>query len=185
MSGVRFETVADLFASFPTAAVDTGEESSPEPSLHFVRRSTAEDNVGAAIAYCAYLLPRRDAVWWAVHCVANVETLTAAERECLELARHWALKPEEARRRKALEKGLETSARLSGAWVALAAGWSGGSIAPADAPPLPAAPSATPQAVRGALLSAATRLAPDKRQAMMAQWVEQAIAWVAAPIEYR
>jgi hypothetical protein len=70
---------------------------------------------------------------------------------------------------------LETSAKLSGAWVALAAGWSGGSIAPLGAAPMPPSPAATAQALRVALLSAASRLASDRKQAIMASWVQTAL----------
>lgn len=184
MSGARFATVADLFASCPTAEQDVGAEGSGEPSEAFVRRCLAERRADDAISFCAYLLPRREAVWWACACVSKVDALTQPERACLSRAREWAAKPDEARRRKALETGLATSRRLSGAWLALAAGWSGGSVAPSDAPPAPASPAATAQAVRVALLSCGPRLAPDQRDVMMTQWVEQALRQVSEPVEY-
>ena len=175
MSGVRFMTVKDLFASFATAAVETGEEASGEESVVFLRRCLAARRPGVAVTYCAYLLPRREAVWWSCRAMSDMTELRASERACVDAARRWALRPEESSRRKALELGLETSPRLSGAWVALAAGWSGGSIAPVGAAPLPSSPAATAQAVRVALLSAAARLANDRRETIMAAWVEFAL----------
>jgi hypothetical protein len=175
MTRIRFATLKDLFASFSTAAIETGEEASAEESVAFVRRCLAEQRRDAAITYCAYLLPRREAVWWGCHAMRDMKELTASERACVAAARQWALRPDEAARRKALDLGLETSAKLSGGWIALAAAWSGGSIAPAGGPPMAPSPAATAQAVRVALLSASTRLANDRRPAIMTAWVEFAL----------
>jgi hypothetical protein len=174
MSRVRFATVRDLYSSFSTAATEVGEEASDEESIAFIGRSVSEGRPETALVYCAYLLPRREAVWWACQSMRDLADPRPAERECIALALEWALKPEESRRRRALDKGLETSPKLSGAWVALAAGWSGGSIAPAGAAPMPPSPAATAQAIRVALLSAAARLASDRKQAIMVSWVEAA-----------
>jgi hypothetical protein len=174
MSRVRFATVRDLFSSFSTAATEVGEEASDEDSIAFIGRCLSEGRPEPALVYCAYLLPRREAVWWACQSMRDLADTKTAERECLALAREWTLKPEESRRRKALDRGLETSPKLSGTWVALAAGWSGGSIAPIGAAPMPPSPAATAQAVRVALLSAAPRLASDRKQAIMISWVEAA-----------
>jgi hypothetical protein len=175
MSRVRFATVRDLFSSFSTAATEVGEEAGDEDSLAFIQRCLSEGRPEPALVYCAYLLPRREAVWWACLALRELADPKPAERACIALAREWALKPEESRRRTALDRGLETSAKLSGAWVALAAGWSGGSIAPAGAAPMPPAPAGTAQAIRVALLSAAPRLASDRKQAIMASWVQSAL----------
>jgi hypothetical protein len=185
MPSVRFATTADLFSSFPTAATEVGEEGSAEDSLRFVRRCAAAEGWDAAIAYCAYLLPRRDAVWWACVCLAKIETLSPTERQCVDLARDWALRPEESKRRRALERGLESSPKLSATWVALAAGWSGGSIAPTDAPPMPPSASATAQAVRVALLSAGPRVAADQRKVIMQNWVKLALTYVETGVDFR
>jgi hypothetical protein len=175
MRRVRFATVKDLFLSFPTAAVETGEDASDEDPVAFVRRSLADSRIDAALTCCAYLLPRREAVWWACCAIRDLADLRSSERECVALARQWASRPDETLRRKALDRGLETSPKLSGAWVALAAGWSGGSIAPVGAAAMPPSPAATAQAVRVALLSAGPRLARDRRVAVMAAWVEFAL----------
>ena len=172
---VRFATVKDLCVSFPTIEADLQEDPTDEGSVLFVRRCLIENKPEKALAFCAYLLPKRTAVDWACDCLAGLQALTDREQECVAVAREWVARPEEAVRRKALDTGLETSARLSGAWVALAAGWSGGSIAPPDAPPTPPAPAATAQAVRVALLSAAPRLAEPQRPGMLTAWVEGAL----------
>ena len=175
MSRVRFATLRDLFSAFPTASVETGEEAGDEGAVAFLGRCRAEGRLEPALTAVAYLLPRRDAVWLACQAMRDLTDLKPSEVECVALARQWASRPEETLRRKALDRGLETSARLSGAWVALAAGWSGGSIAPAGAQPMPPSPAATAQAVRVALLSAAPRLAASRKQAVMTGWLEFAL----------
>jgi len=180
---LRFPTVRDLLASFPSAEMEVGEDPSGEDSVRFVRRCISEERLDAAISYCAYLLARRETVWWACRSVRDVRDLSASERECVALAHDWVMKPDEAQRLKALERGLKTNAKLSGTWVALAAGWSGGSIAGVG-PPVPPPPHATPQAVRVALLSGASRLAGPERPAIMNAWIQTALRCLETGVEF-
>lgn len=185
MAGARFATTKDLIASFPTAAVDVGEEGSDEGAVAFVRRCQDEGREDSAISFCSYLLQRREAIWWGLGGLSVMEGLAPVEREHLDLVRAWTAKPEEARRRACLDKALESSPKLPTTWLALAVGWSGGSIAPPHAPPLAASPSQTPQAVRVALLTARSRLAADRRTGIVNSWVGHAMKIVEAGIEFR
>ncbi|MCI4678278.1 hypothetical protein K9U39_07815 [Rhodoblastus acidophilus] len=185
MGSPRFATTKDLVASFPSAAIYLREEGSSEDSLRYVERRVAENRLDLALTYCAFLLPRREAVWWGCQCLADVDALNETERDCLRLARDWAQRPDEARRRLALEQGLGSSKSLSGTWIALAAGRSGGNIAPADAEPVAADPAATAEAVRAALLSGSTRVAREKRDAIMKRWVTLAVSHIESAVEFR
>ena len=185
MTKVRFVTVRDLYESFPTAVRDVGEDATDDPSVEFVRAMAQQSNYGAALSYCAYLLPRREAVWWSIACVRQVDGLGASEKACLDAAEVWVRNPDEAPRRRALELGMAGNTKLPATWVALAAGWSGGSMAPSDAQRLPVAPQLTAQAVRVALMAAAPRLAFKARDAAQQAWIDTGLRYAVADAAIR
>ena len=80
MGNPRFATTKDLLSSFPAAAAYLRDAGSPEVSLHYVERRVAEKRLDLAISYCAFLLPRREAVWWGCQCIADVDSLNDCER---------------------------------------------------------------------------------------------------------
>ena len=178
MAQIRFVTVRDLYETFPTAVRDVGEDICDDPSIDFIRAQAQRGNFGAALAYCAYLLPRREAVWWCVSCVRQVEGVTAAEKACLDSAEAWVRDPEELRRRHALDLGMQTNSKLSGTWAALAAGWSGGSMSPSEAAyRVPVSPHLTAQAVRVAMMSAAPRVAERARDLTQQAWIDAGVRY--------
>jgi hypothetical protein len=117
-----------------------------------------------AIRFLAYALPKREAVGWGCLCVRHSlgtqdaskisETHVAAER--------WVSNPDEANRRAAKiavdKEGLESPS----ASLALAAFFSGGSIAPANLAPVAPADHITPQFVAGAIIVSAVKNRPEK-----------------------
>src|SRR6185312_11144193 len=133
MGQIRFSTVRDLFDAFPSAARDVGAADDSMRTLDFVRSLIGKRDWQPAISVCAYLLPRRVAVAWACRSIRRmVERLRPDEDRMIGFAEAWVEEPEEPRRRKALAAGNAGDARSSATWVALAAGWSGGSIVPED-----------------------------------------------------
>lgn len=174
-SKIRFATVRDLYAAFPTAEVDVGIESCEEPSAGFVTRLAKEGDRRAALSYCAYLLARREAVWWAARCVRQTEPADAVSLRCLQAAEEWVSEPSEARRRRALEEAAQARKSLAAPWVAQAAGWSGGNVSPDPAFYLEPPPQATAQAARGAVLIALGAVAGDRREAVETGWIEAAL----------
>jgi hypothetical protein len=127
-----------------------------------------EDLVGALrnsgnhrdlIAALALILPKRQAVWWAC-LAARLLAPAAGSRElaAINAAEAWVQTQgeEERFRAEAAADALEHDG--AAAWAALAAFWSGGSIGPRDAQPVPPASHLTGTAVRGALfMTAAAR----------------------------
>jgi hypothetical protein len=168
---VRFTTIKDLLGAFPTAAAEVGVESSDEPTLDFLRRSVAAGDFRAAISLCAYLLARREAVWWACGCLRPLEPRAPGESRCLDLAEDWVRVPEEEQRRAALDMGLQSSRKLPATWVALGAGWSGGNMSSSDTYRIAPAPQLTAQAVRGALLIAAATPPAEASKARQKEWI--------------
>ena len=104
------------------------------------------------ITFCSYLLPQREAVWWAHQCLDGVlELLSPEDQDMLALAESWVRYPEEDQRCAVLDAGMAAPTKTPGVWVALAAGWSGGSMLPRDAvAPVEAPPYLTAKAVNAA-----------------------------------
>jgi len=83
-----------------------------------------------ALKLLARLLPKRYAVAWLCQC-AREQPLTQEDRAGASLAEQWVREPSESNRRAAFEFAHAGGYKSLGAWIAAAAGWSGGSLAPA------------------------------------------------------
>jgi pSer/pThr/pTyr-binding forkhead associated (FHA) protein len=117
-----------------------------------------------AICFLASWLPKPVAVAWGCRCVQSVlgESLKPADQAALDAAAAWAEEPEEPRRRTA--EAAANACKFDGpaACLALAAFWSGGSLAPENLDPIPPPGTATAKAVTGALMMAAPHAAPTQ-----------------------
>ena len=150
MSRIRFATIRALFESFPEALQNIGTEPTDEAPIAFLERLAGEGRVEHAAGVCAYLLPRREAVWWG--CLSartllgdNLQSKSIA----LQAAEAWVHQPTEENRRTALEIGTAADTNASLTWLALAAGWSSGTFGPT---PFPVPAYMTSRAVRVSLL---------------------------------
>jgi hypothetical protein len=174
---IRFATARDLYEAFPTAQQDVDAEPSDAPSLDYLQSLANKNELDKAVAFCAYLLPRREAVGWACWSVRRLsEKLAPQEEEGLQAAETWVHVPEEEHRVAALELGMRSNYQWPSTWLALAAGWSGGNIAlgiegAIASPP----PQQTARAVRAALAAAVGRLAPGERTDRLRTCVEAGI----------
>jgi len=176
MSQARFVTVRDLFDAYPSASADVGAAEEGMRSLDFARTLVGRREWQSAISFCAYLLPRRVAVAWACRSIRRmVERLAPEEDRMIGFAEAWVEEPEEPRRRKALASGAMGDARSPATWVALAAGWSGGSVVPDDMGYAPADPEQTAKAVRVALFIALSRLEDDAKHRVMTSCLQDGI----------
>jgi hypothetical protein len=177
MASLRFTTVRDLYDAFPTAADDVGVPPSDEHSLAFLQSLVAKGSWNAAVSFCAYLLPRREAVWWGCQSLRHVKPQAApSEASALEAAEAWVREPEEDVRREALKRGMQGDGQMPATWMALAAGWSGGSIAPPEFGVLPAGPHQTARAVRAGLLIALSQVASEDIPRLLKPCLDGAIA---------
>lgn len=155
MGKLRFSSAREVFEAFPTLGDDLTSgptADSPLQYLQILRESgTPEDGV----AFSAYVLNRRDTVWWACQClrllIPGIETGDPA----LRAAEAWVYAPDEDKRLAALRLGIEEDRQRPATWLSLAAGWSGGNIAPPGvAGIVPSPPHYTARAARIAVLSA-------------------------------
>ena len=118
----------------------------------------------SALAFIGYALPKRSAIWWGWVCVVDAagESLSAADRGTLEAVRRWVLEPSDEARRLVKDaadaNGLESPAGV----LALGVFFSGGSLAPADLPPVPPDEHLTARMVANAVQLAAVLSEPEK-----------------------
>lgn len=145
----------------PARALLTGDLS-PEK---FCGLLAAQGLMSDALRFTAAWLPKPAAVAWAAGCTRRVigDQLPVADVAALQAAERWASEPTEEHRRACQTAAEATGHSGPAGWVALAAFWSGGSLAPADSPEVPPDDRLTAQAIHGALLMAAT--AGDASQA--------------------
>lgn len=155
-SRIRFSTARSVFEAFGDLrriAAPPTDETAP---LDYVGVMLASRRPLNAIAYLAYLLPRREAVWWARQCVGALQG-EAADDEAFRAAGAWVQTPDEALRRAALAIGAAGDQGVATTWLALAAGWSGGSVIAAEHAPVLPPPSACAKAANAAIALAITQ----------------------------
>jgi hypothetical protein len=112
-----------------------------------VQALVAAGKVQDALKLLARVLPKRYAVAWLCQC-ARDQVLDPEDRAGASLAEKWVREPNESNRRAAFEFANAGGYKSAGAWVAAAAGWSGGSLAPAtQETPVPPADHLTACAV--------------------------------------
>ena len=144
----------------------------------FLNELIAGGKLSEAVQFFAFALPPREAVWWACSCTrAHArDPLSPPLAEALDAAETWVRRPTEEHRRVAMQRAQATDFQSPAAWVAVAAFWSGGSMAPENLPELPPAAHLLGIAVAGAITLAAVQsepLAADrKRQHYLASAVD-------------
>lgn len=131
-----------------------------------------------AVRFLAHALPKREAVWW-----AWVSARRAAGpdpppkiKASLQATEKWISDPKEEHRRGAMAAAQAADLGTAAGCAGLAAFFSGGSLAPPEAPPVPPGEFLTAKAVTGAVifssLSTEPEKAPEKFQAAIAQGVD-------------
>ncbi len=151
MARLRFETVRDVFEAFPIAEHELNIEPNDEPSLRFLETLVSSGEFDKAVGFCAFLLPRREAVWWGCRAVRMlVPNLSAEEAKAIRVAEDWVHEPEEDRRAAALETG------------------DGGET-------IPVAPHQTARVVRAAVLVAACRVSVAEKPDLLRRCLEDGI----------
>ncbi len=110
------------------------EGESPET---FIVRLQALPAGTAELEFLAFALPKRCAVWWLIQCVRMLPDLTEEETAVLQCGERWVFKPSDANRRAVLKAAEDGDPGRAAHWVAMAAFYSDGSIAPESAPAVP------------------------------------------------
>lgn len=162
MSRIRFASAVDVFSAFTTVAEDVGQPARDMPPLDYLRDMLGLPQPRAAVAFLAYLLPKREAVWWGCRAVRALSpALGGDEDAALLTAEGWVREPTEDRRRLAVRAFFESAETGPGHWCALAAGRSSGNLAQTDTDAFPVEPFMSARNVMIAVLAAGGRVAPE------------------------
>jgi hypothetical protein len=170
-----------------TAAISTvaelGEEAMAllRPDLHpldFVALLMEKALFPDAVRFIAHALPKREAVWWAWVCARRAagENPQPKIKTALDATERWIAQPNEDNRRLAMAAAQKAELGTAAGCAGLAAFFSGGSLAPLDAPAVPPGEFLAAKAVSGAVIFAAVakepERAPEKFRSFVAQGVE-------------
>ena len=128
MTATRFETMRDLFDEFPSLKHSVKLKPGDEEPVAEVHRLTAAGRLREASALCAFLLRRREAVWWACQCLRLRPGLIEADDQPLRAAEHWVRTLSEEARDVAAKWGAAGDQQAPQTWAAHAAGYSSGTI---------------------------------------------------------
>jgi hypothetical protein len=176
MEKLRFATARDLFQAFPTAAEDVGAPASTEPAMAYAESLAQSGKLLGALSFFAYLLSRRETVWWACQSVRTLPTgLLAAEKQVLETAESWVRDPEEAQRLAAHRCALLSDARSPATWAAFAAAFAGQIFGSNEFGPMPIPIHLTARAARTVFLLAGSRLSPSVKDEYLRACLDRAI----------
>ena len=167
---LRFTTADQVFQAFPTAGEDIEHVPLAMEPVAYLGLLQASKTPEDAIGFCAYLLSKLDAVWWACQAIREIQApLSEEDDHLIGLAEAWYSEPGEVHRQQALTEGMAAVENGPAAWAALAAGWSGGSLLAEPNAPVPPANFLTAQAVRAAVLTAIALKPARERRAHLDQ----------------
>jgi hypothetical protein len=170
-----------VFDAFPSAADDVRAEPSDEAPVAFAYALAEGPTPEDALSFCAYLLPRREAVWWSCQSVrAFMPALIDKEMHVLQTAEAWVREPVDQNRRAAMSVGMDGDRNVATTWVALAAAWSGGTMVVGESA-VPVAPHLTARAVRIAVLTALARVPAKDRASRIRACLDGAIRLAGGP----
>jgi hypothetical protein len=151
--------------------------SASESPAQFANDLLAAKNLTQAVQFFAFALPPREAVWWACLCSRDAlrEPVPEPLKDTVDAAEAWVRDPSEGHRRAAMARAQATDLKSPVAWAAVAAFWSGGSLAPENLPEVPAAPHLTGCAVAAAVTLAAVIFEPQFADQRRARYIASAI----------
>lgn len=174
---IRFRTAAQVAQAFPQLREQISATPGEQAPAEFARRLAEQAGSVDAVIFCAFLLPRYEAVVWASRCLEDLGALDASQQALADAVERWLEDPDDTRREAALRAGLDGDRARPATWLALAAGWSGGSLVAGGDPPVPPPPHMTSQLAAGAIVLALSRLTPYDRDKKVAAYAKAAVAY--------
>lgn len=174
--GLRMQEASHLLQNLPDIQKFVSQK--PDDGQHcldFLRRLRLGSVPEEAISFMAFALLPRPAIWWGHECLkAAPDLLTEQDTAMLDLAANWVAEQDEDSRYAVMNAAQAASDRGPGVWLALAAGWSGGSMSRPELPAVPATPSLMGQMLNIGINSALARVPQDKRRRMLDHYVSMA-----------
>jgi hypothetical protein len=139
----------------------------------FLEALVANKRYAPAIDFLAHALPPREAIWWGCLCMqrVGVSKLSPVEAAACKAAATWVLDPTEENRQAAKAPAESATLSAPAGALAMAATWTGGSLAPPSTssnpkvpppPPVPPGPFVPAKVVAGAILLASVKGDPAR-----------------------
>jgi hypothetical protein len=134
------------------------------PVPQFIELLASREAYLDALRVVAHSVAKRSAVEWACRCVRSAmgDDLNPTDENAVKAAETWAADPTEEHRRQAQAAAEAAEHKTPGAWTAMAAFWSSGSMAPPAAPAVSPPDHLTAHAAAGAVMLAAVAKQPEK-----------------------
>ena len=174
--GLRVQEASQLFKAMPD--IEKFFSQKPEEGQHcldFLRRLRLGPVPEEAISLMAFGLMPRPAVWWGHECLkAAPDLLTDQDKTMMELVVAWVAEQDEPSRYTVMDAGNAVNDKGPGAWLALGAGWSGGSMSQKGLPAVLPPNSLIGQVLNISINAALARVPQDKRRRMLDHYVGMA-----------
>jgi len=177
---VNAKTAAEVCKHFPLGDEAKKLLTDTQTPKTFLDALIEKQQFPDAIRFLAHALPKREAVWWACLCTraASGSNLPPKIAAALQSSEKWVSTPSEENRRAAMPAAEAAEFKTSAGCAAVAAFWSGGSLAPPNLPVVPPGEFLTAHGVAGAVMLAAVQSepekAPEKYRKFLAQGIEVA-----------
>lgn len=181
LTATRFATMRDLYDELPAIRHSVPLKPGDEEPLAFVRALAKAGKLREASAICAFLMRRREAVWWACQCLRSRPGLAAADDQALLAAEHWARSPSEEARDIAAKWGAAGEQTAPSSWAAHAAGFTSGSVGAGAEGPIRVPAHLTADSARCAILMCEPKLAQMAIPGFLQECVDRALSLLEAP----
>ena len=174
--GLRVQEARHLFSAMPDIAkFFTQKPEEGQHCLDFLRRLRLGPVPEESISFMAFGLLPRPAVWWGHECLkAAPDLLTDQDKAMMDLVVAWVAEQDEDSRYAVMDAGQAANDRDPGVWLALGAGWSGGSMSLKGLPTVVPQPSLMGQVLNVSINAALARVPQDKRRRMLDHYVSMA-----------
>lgn len=144
----------------------------------YVDRLLTDGLEADAIDVLVHVLPKRYAIAWGLECLQRSglgdPEADPVDRSAMAAAQRWLTDPTDENRRAAADIADRLRYQTPGAWLAAAAGWSGGSLLPPDQPEVRPEASLTGDAVSASIKLAAAA-APEQYPVRLRAFVLRAL----------
>lgn len=176
MARLRFSSAQQVVEAFPCLKQDLSLPTNGDEPFFYIDRLLQSPKQHEALAFCAFLLPRREAVEWLCKSIkTSSQALSEKDGKLLGLAEDWIKTPGETTRQKALSASLNEIKDTASVWAALAAAWSGGSITSNAEHPVPPPNHLTGLAVKLGMRVLLAYLPPTRQTECIMQFTRSAI----------
>jgi hypothetical protein len=181
--GLRVQVASELFAALPPlGSLVVGRPLDGQHCLDFLAQLLAGPTPEEGLTFMAFALLARHGVWWGHECLkAMPDLLTDQDRRMMGLITDWVADQGDDSRYAAMDAGMRAESHGPGVWLALAAGWSGGSMSGRGLPPVAPPPGATGQALNAGIVSALARVPQDVRRRMIDHYATMAQVLAKSP----